>query len=192
MNNKQELIEHYEEMKIGADEPFKFHCTQCGKCCLHRDDILLNAKDLFQIARKFQVKPRQVLEQYCETYIGYDSRLPIVRVRSRGSIKRCLFLKDRKCSIHDVKPAVCAMFPIGRAFKLESDTDLSETATMPETAYLFNNPQCGDDAEVHTVREWFDRFHIPLEDSFFLNWSKTTLLLSKYIRSIEKKFLRKL
>ena len=106
MCDRNELMKCYENMKIGIDEPFKFHCTQCGKCCLHRDDILLNAKDLFQIARHFQLSPREVLEQYCETYIGHDSRLPIVRLKSRGSVKRCVFLKDRKCSIHEVKPTV--------------------------------------------------------------------------------------
>lgn len=184
--NDNELIKQYEELKIGIDEPFKFHCTMCGKCCLHREDILLNAQDLFQIARKFQVKPQEILDRYCEFYIGHDSRLPVVRVRSLGNVKRCVFLKNRKCSIHDVKPTVCALFPIGRAIKLESNKDISNTTDILETGYIFTNPECGDDTELHTVREWLDIFQIPLEDAFFSDWSKATILLAKYINSIEE------
>lgn len=187
MCDRNELMKCYENMKIGIDEPFKFHCTQCGKCCLHRDDILLNAKDLFQIARHFQLSPREVLEQYCETYIGHDSRLPIVRLKSRGSVKRCVFLKDRKCSIHEVKPTVCAIFPIGRAFQIKSDEDISKTTDTSNITYIFTNPGCGDDTELHTVREWFDSFHIPLEDAFFRDWSNTTILLSGDIKIVEEK-----
>lgn len=187
MNDREELMKHYEEMIIGMDEPFKFHCTQCGKCCLHREDILLTAKDLFQIARKFQVKPAEVLEQYCETYIGPDSRLPIVRVKSRGNVKRCVFLKDRKCAIHDVKPVVCAIFPIGRVFKLEPGEDTSQSDGMLKVQYIFTNPGCGDDSKQHTVKEWLSDFNIPLEDWFFSEWSRITILLSKYIKMLEGK-----
>lgn len=44
----QHIVEHYDEMCIGTDEHFRFHCKQCGKCCINREDILLNPKDLLQ------------------------------------------------------------------------------------------------------------------------------------------------
>ena len=37
----QHIVEHYDEMCIGTDEHFRFHCKQCGKCCINREDILL-------------------------------------------------------------------------------------------------------------------------------------------------------
>ena len=40
------IVDHYDTFKIGLDEPFPFHCVQCGKCCVHREDILLNPQDL--------------------------------------------------------------------------------------------------------------------------------------------------
>lgn len=42
MNSIKELKEQLGYTEIGLDETFKFHCTQCGKCCIHRDDILLS------------------------------------------------------------------------------------------------------------------------------------------------------
>lgn len=34
------IAENLENMIIGPNEPFRFHCTQCGKCCEHREDIV--------------------------------------------------------------------------------------------------------------------------------------------------------
>ena len=43
MSNKLKYIaENLDSLKIGLDETFKFNCTMCGKCCIDREDILLN------------------------------------------------------------------------------------------------------------------------------------------------------
>ena len=42
-NRLQEIADNLDKMAIGVDEPFQFHCDMCGKCCIHREDILLNA-----------------------------------------------------------------------------------------------------------------------------------------------------
>ena len=46
------IAENYEQMKIGPDDPFHFRCKECGKCCIHREDILLSPHDLFRAARE--------------------------------------------------------------------------------------------------------------------------------------------
>lgn len=51
MNSIKELKEQLGYEEIGLDDIFVFHCTQCGKCCIHREDILLSPKDLFHIAK---------------------------------------------------------------------------------------------------------------------------------------------
>ena len=64
-----ELKEQLGYIEIGLNDTFTFHCTQCGKCCIHQEDILLSPNDLFNIAKKFQITPKDAFEQYCETYI---------------------------------------------------------------------------------------------------------------------------
>lgn len=121
MNSIKELKEQLGYEEIGLDDIFVFHCTQCGKCCIHREDILLSPKDLFHIAKKLKITPEVALAQYCETYLGRNSHIPVVRLKPQGSVKRCPLLKNQKCLVHDVKPAVCSMFPIGRYLALPSD-----------------------------------------------------------------------
>ena len=83
----QYIAENLDTMTVGVDEPFKFHCDMCGKCCINREDILLNAKDIYNMSKELQMEPVDMFKKYCETYIGESSRIPIVRIKPRGSIK---------------------------------------------------------------------------------------------------------
>ena len=180
----KEIADNLDKLRIGVDEPFKFHCTTCGKCCFHREDILLNPKDVYNIAKELGLTPQVMIEQYGETYIGGDSRMPIVRLKPRGSVQRCPLLKNRKCSVHKNKPAVCAMFPIGRCLKM--DEKEVKDITTDDILYIFQNPGCGDDKETHTVREWLESFGMSVKDVFFIEWQKTVTELCLIFRKAEK------
>lgn len=186
MDNRLKYIgEHLDEMLIGLDEKFRFHCTQCGKCCINREDILLNPKDLYNIAATLSISQEEAVKQYCETYMGGTSRLPIVRLRPQGSIKRCPLLKDRKCMVHKAKPTVCAMYPLGRCLAISQDTmSRIETAEL-KPQFILNEVDCGDNAEEHTVREWLESFGIPVEDQYYIRWQRLAMLASKIIKSVE-------
>ena len=53
------------------------------------------------------------------------------------------------------------MFPIGRYLALPSDGIFPENPEELSVGYVFNDPECGDGSETHTVREWFHKFNIP-------------------------------
>ena len=156
----------------------------CGKCCINREDILLNPKDMYNIAKKLNTTPKEVAGEYCDAYIGEDSRMPIIRLQPRGTVRRCPFLKDRKCSIHEAKPTVCATFPIGRCLKHDVNKN-GENFTPENIIYIFSNPLCGNSSERHTVREWLEGFNIPINDEFFIKWQETIINTSEALRKIE-------
>jgi hypothetical protein len=138
------------------------------------------------MAKELQISPEELFKRYCETYIGHDSCMPIVRLKPRGSIKRCPLLKDRKCSVHKAKPGVCAMFPIGRCVTVDPKNAKSANFKIGEIQYIFTNPGCGDNAETHTVREWLSEFGIPVEDEFFNLWHQKIFQLGSIFRKAEK------
>ena len=159
--------EHLEEMLIGPDEKFRFHCTQCGKCCINREDILLNPKDLYNIAATLSISQEEAVEQYCETYMGGTSRLPIVRLRPQG------------------RPTVCAMYPLGRCIDLTQETmDRIETADIVPL-FILNKVECGDNSQEHTVRDWLDSFGIPIVDQYYIRWQRIAMHASRVIKSVE-------
>ena len=183
----KEIFDNLEAMKIEVDEPFQFGCKQCGKCCIHREDILLNPKDIYNMAKELDLTTEELVEKYCETYIGSDSRIPIVRLKPRGSVNRCPLLKDRKCMVHRSKPTVCAMYPIGRCVILAGET--AGDIDMDSVQYIFNRPECrgSDGTETHTVREWLESFGISVEDEFFIKWQRLVMEMGSVFRKIEKK-----
>lgn len=187
MNQRlQHIVEHYDEMCIGTDEHFRFHCKQCGKCCINREDILLNPKDLYNISKELGLAPRDTIAQYCEVYLGQNSRIPIVRLKPRGSIKRCPLLRDRKCSVHNAKPTVCALFPLGRSIKLDAKETDPNAIERARIQYIINSIKCGDRSEEHTVREWVESFGIPIHDNDFIAWQKALFSVRQQIVELEK------
>ena len=171
---------------MDLDSEFRFKCRKCGKCCKHQDTILFTPRDIFNIARKFHMTPEEVINKYAETYIGSASRIPVVHMVPRGQNAVCPFLRDGLCSIHDCKPTVCALFPLGRvvvnAEKLEKGLEDGQV----EVKYILNDIDCGSRKQVHTVREWLARFGIPENDEFFLLWSRLTARLHRMICALEE------
>ena len=107
--------EEMEEYMLDLDSEFRFKCRRCGKCCKNQDTILFNARDIYNIAKKLGKTTMQVIEECAEVYIGNSSRLPMVHMVPVGRQRRCpLLLDDGRCSVHDCKPTVCALYPLGR------------------------------------------------------------------------------
>ena len=176
-----------ESMTIGLDDTFKFHCDQCGKCCTHREDIILSPMDIFKMAKELKMTPVEFYHEYCVFNIGEHTRMPIVRLASVGKDTHCVLLKNHRCSVHKVKPAVCAMFPLGRYMSFEKDDYNAESIDTSKVKYLLQPPECGDESETHTVREWLSGFDIKLEDEAFVQWQKAISRFSSKFKELEKK-----
>lgn len=185
MNN--EIFRDLESMTIGLDDTFKFHCDQCGKCCTHREDIILSPMDIFKMAKELKMTPVEFYHEYCVFNIGEHTRMPIVRLASEGKDTHCVLLKNHRCSVHKVKPAVCAMFPLGRYMSFEKDDYNAESIDTSKVKYLLQPPECGDESETHTVRDWLSGFDIKLEDEAFVQWQKAISRFSSKFKELEKK-----
>ena len=85
-------MEEIKSMTVGLDDTFKFHCDQCGKCCTHREDIILSPMDIFKMAKELNIAPTDFFREYCVTHIGDNSRMPIIRLASVGRDRHCVLL----------------------------------------------------------------------------------------------------
>ena len=108
MVNKMEIME---AEKMSPQDTFRFRCDSCGKCCRNRGDILLNPHDIVRMQKYLELSLKEILDIYCEAYIGESSRVPIVRLRHAAV---CVFLMHGKCLIQEAKPSVCVLYPLGR------------------------------------------------------------------------------
>jgi Fe-S-cluster containining protein len=186
--NLNEIAKNIDNLTIGLDDTFRFHCTQCGECCTHRDDIMLNPMDVFRMAKELKMEPYEFIVRYCTWYIGYNSRVPIVCLKPVGPSMRCPMLKDNKCAVHSVKPAVCALFPLGRYIKFDPGNYGKDAVQKGKVKYLLQPIMCGDTSETHTVREWLSSFDVTSEDEFFILWHQHVAEIGGTLKEFEKKF----
>lgn len=103
MSNKLNIVQ---DEKPWYSEGLKFKCTGCGKCCtgapgyiwVSREEIEIIAAHLKMPVEKFSMRylkkvgKRYSLVEFSKTY-------------------DCVFLKDNKCSIYQVRPTQCRTFP---------------------------------------------------------------------------------
>jgi len=180
---KQVIINRFERNKIGFDEKFSFHCTQCGACCINRDDIILSPQDVFNLSKELGMDQAEFMRKYCDTYVGHDSRMVVVCLQSVGKDNRCPLLEGRRCSVHSVKPSICALFPLGRGMCYENE----QASEMLGFSYFLPPYICGDHSEEFTVREWLARFGMQPEDEYSSKWMLFLPHLSQFLREAEKR-----
>lgn len=181
-----EGIEELEDNLLDLDSEFRFKCRRCGKCCVHQDTILLNTRDIYNIAKKQGRTMRDVVESYTEVYIGKNSRIPVIHLLSNGPKGACPLLVDGRCSVHDCKPAVCALYPLGRVVTNQKAGAPMEGEFDLQVRYILNNYSCGSAKRVNTVRSWLARFGIPEQDDYFILWNEVIMRLSEAVRRMEK------
>lgn len=181
-----EGIENLEDQLLDLDSEFRFKCRRCGKCCIHQDTIIFNARDIYNIAKKKGMSMQQVIESYAEVYIGRNSRVPIVHLLSNGPKGACPLLENGRCSVHDCKPTVCALFPLGRIVMGEKFGEPIEDLDNLKVKYIINDYTCGSAKRVNTVRSWLAKFGIDEHDEFYLLWNKVLISLTSAIMKLEK------
>ena len=180
----EEILKMYEKNALDLDDTFQFKCRECGKCCKNREDIILTTRDLYNIAHELGRTMEEIIERYCDVYIGSGSRIPIVRLQPVGAEKTCPLLRNRKCIVHKVKPAVCALFPLGRAVTFINEDD-ENTPKNIRPKYFVQPVPCGTKERTQTVREWLEKFGLPVEDEFYGCWNDTLSFLSGFFREVE-------
>lgn len=185
--NKEIGRDEFEQSLLDLDSEFRFKCRRCGKCCKHQDTILFNSRDIFNIAKKLGKTTEEVVKECAEVYIGKSSRIPVVHMVPVGPRRLCpLLLEDGRCSVHDCKPTVCALYPVGRVAAF-GDIGPGEEITREkfEVRYILNDIDCGSAKRVNTIRDWLARFGIPEKDEFFLRWTEVTAQMGQMVRSLE-------
>lgn len=179
-------IEHLEEHLLDLDSKFRFKCRRCGKCCIHQDTIIFNVRDIYNIARKKNMTMQAVVERYTETYIGHNSRIPVVHLLSNGPMGACPLLVNGRCSVHDCKPTVCALFPLGRVVLNGKPGAPIKEGEEPRVKYILNDCSCGATEQVITVRRWLAKFGIPEHDEFHILWNKVLMRLTPMVMKLEE------
>lgn len=106
-------------------------CRGCSKCCSGMgQSIILDPLDIFRISSHLNKSFEELLKYEIELNIVDGIILP--NLKMIGEKEQCSFLNSEgRCSIHEFRPGMCRIFPLGRIYQEESFKYFLQTKECP-------------------------------------------------------------
>ena len=83
------------------------NCRQCGHCCSHGSGFLVG-EDAKEISKHLKITEEELKQKYLEEKELFNTKLLRPKLITKNKpYGKCIFLKDKICSIHKVKPFQC-------------------------------------------------------------------------------------
>lgn len=118
---------------LETTDSFDFKCQQCGRCCMNREDIILNPFDVFNGARFLGITPKEFIDNNCKKTLGGTSKIPMLLLKTTDN-GFCPLLKldvkdggKFKCTINPAKPGTCSNHPLGVTWSTNKTTGEKNT-----------------------------------------------------------------
>lgn len=100
-------------MKIVSKEsPVKFRCKMCGSCCRRLLNLEITAYDIvnwWEMGRTDIIAHLIAIQD--EVAKSYGA--PLIFTFPRRGDGACIYLRNNICTIHEVKPLACRIYPFG-------------------------------------------------------------------------------
>lgn len=140
--------------KLGCQE-----CAGCSSCCKGMgNSIVLDPYDVYRIGKKLQKGFEELLTAHIELNVVDGIILPNLKLT--GPNEACTFLNSEgRCSIHDSRPGICRLFPLGRYYE------------NCDYKYFLQVDECKKQNRTKVkIEKWIDTPGYPRYKEFILNW----------------------
>ncbi len=95
----------YMDSNAWYKEGLRFQCTGCGKCCTGAPGfVFVSQEEIEEMAKHLGMPVALFKRKYVK---NRGNRLLLVEKKNHD----CIFLKDNKCSIYQVRPKQCRTYP---------------------------------------------------------------------------------
>lgn len=99
-----------------------FECQKCGECCKGYGGAFVSELEADRISRHLMIAPDRFIRDYCD-------RSGSRRLIKTGESGRCIFW-DRLCTIHEVKPRMCKIWPFIESILVDPQTNWATIKSM--------------------------------------------------------------
>lgn len=160
--------------KVGPDNTFQYHCFRCGECCHNvRESIMLTSWELYRLAKHLDRPIEVVIEYYTVPVFISKNTFPLFMLKTKPYGDVCVFYKNG-CSIQDVKPIVCRLYPLNIEPGKYDGLDYCIVSQKPHH-YT---------GETHSVGDWIVANLSPDDRRFMIEWFNKAIELGRAMRKI--------
>ena len=145
-----------------ADDMVKADCQDCkgcsACCCGMGSSIILDPYDIYQLEQGLHLSFEELLAGYLELNVAEGIVLPNLRLD--GPEEKCRFNNDDgRCSIHEFRPGICRLFPLGRFYEDGS------------FRYYLQIHECKKtNRSKIKVKKWLQIPNLPAYEAFICHW----------------------
>ena len=134
-------------------------CKGCSDCCKSMaDTIILDPLDAFRLTTGLSCTFEALLTDRLE--LGVVDGIILPHMKMSGAPACCSFLNEEgRCTIHDIRPGFCRLFPLGRYYEDRSFRYFLQTHECKKT----------DRTKVR-VRKWIDTPDLKRNEKFIIDW----------------------
>ena len=150
--------------KYSINDMVKADCDDCKGCsaCCHGmgSSIVLDPLDVHRLMSHFQTRFEVLLEDKIEMNIVDGVILPNLKMNTQAEGEPCVFLDaEGRCSIHEDRPGICRIFPLGRVYE---DNSFS---------YILQIHECQKENRSKVkVSKWIDTPDLKKNQQFITDW----------------------
>ncbi|MCR5213912.1 MAG: YkgJ family cysteine cluster protein [Eubacterium sp.] len=132
-------------------------CRGCSYCCKSDmgDSIVLTPYDVYELTLGTGLS-------FDDMLVGGQIEISMIDGLAMPHLKMdqgCKFLMDDRCSIHNYRPGICRLFPLGRLYK-DKGFD-----------YILQTQQCiCENRTPVTIRDWLGIDDLAQNDAFIIKW----------------------
>lgn len=134
-------------------------CRGCSKCCHGMgESIVLDPLDIFRLTGGLG---RDIQTLMAEGGVGLNvvDGLVLPYLSMTGEEEKCSFLDgDGRCAIHDFRPGICRLFPLGRYYEEQ------------EFWYILQTEECDRPRAKIEIGKWLDTPDLPRYEAFVWEW----------------------
>lgn len=155
-------------------------CKGCSDCCQGMGDtVILDPLDVHRLCAGLKKLPEEFLGSVLELGVTDGNILP--HLAMKGTEERCVFLNtEGRCSIHDIRPGFCRLFPLGRYY------------TEDGFKYILQIHECKKkNRSKIKVKKWLDTPNLKQYEKFVLDWHNFLLDVQEVFYETEDETLIK-
>lgn len=145
-------------------------CHGCFACCQKMgQSIVLDPLDIYRLTKHLNVSFEQLLADKIELNVVDGLILP--NLKMSGTEERCAFLNEEgRCSIHQFRPGICRLFPLGRYYNNGS------------FQYFLQIHECKKENRTKVkVKKWIDTPDLKQNEKYILEWHDFVIELQEQL-----------
>lgn len=161
-------------VKVGCND-----CKNCSNCCEVTDDTIhLDPYDIWMLGLATGKNFEELLSSGIVNITVVDGVITPYLCKSPNS--ECVFLKDKRCSIHTHRPGFCRLFPLGRVY--HEDGSFSYIIQIHECPYPLKTKI--------KVKNWLGIDNIKAYEDYIIKWHNITKSISDAADCAEPEMLK--